>query len=161
MSSLGLAPNGVGVRLGIGVGPGAEVGGGAGVVLPMPGLDAGELVTVTTMDARTGPVRAVTWVVPGALPVTLPEELTVATAGFPVFQMVVASSDSGAFLPLDSMPLSVSRTVCPGVMRMVRGVIFSERSSTVAGLVARRAANASKSFTHRASRALVAPAGAT
>ena len=92
----------------------------------VPGVRSGDLVTTTVADARAVPICAVTWVVPGPIPVTRPEESTVATAGFPVVQAAPDRICSGALLPLLSWPVNGGWVLAAVPIRSVRGLMASE-----------------------------------
>ena len=135
---------GVGNRLVVGIGVGLGdvlvgglvgrevLGGGVLGMLDAKGVVDGlsvpvGLVTVTMQVARMPPTCAVTRAFPGAFPVIMPEELTVATAGFPDRHTTPARTALSALLPSDIRPPSVSCAACPGPIWMVGGLIFSDR----------------------------------
>lgn len=157
----------VGPGPGVGVTPG-EVGGPLAGLLPpvadglLPGVRPGELVTTTVADARAVPICAVTRVVPGLIPVTWPEESTVAMAGFPVVQAAPARICRGALLPLASWPVKGGWVLLAVPIRSVRGSMDSEWIWMVTPLgVCRVAWSEVKPLAQLASRAMVAPAGLT
>jgi hypothetical protein len=156
----------------VGAGPGVDlVTAGEGWLLPglllvagvvLPGVKSDEVVTITVAEAREVPICAVTRVVPGLIPVTRPEESTVAMAGFPVVQAAPARICGGALLPLASWPVN-GGWVLPAVpIRSVRGSMVSEWIWMVMPWgVGRVAWSEVKALAQRASRAMVAPAGLT
>jgi hypothetical protein len=121
----------VGDWIGCGLVAWGVLGGGVFGMLDAEGVVDGlsvpvGLVTVTMQVARMPPTCAVTRASPGAFPVTMPEELTVATAGFPDRHTTPARTALSALLPSDIRPPSVSCTACPGSIWMVGGLIFSD-----------------------------------
>jgi hypothetical protein len=132
---VGVPGDGVGVR--VAPGPGVvRVTAGEGWPLPgllppvvdglLPGGRSDDLVTTTVADAWAVPICAVTWVVPGPIPVTRPEESTVATAGFPVVQAAPERICCGALLPLLSWPVNGGWVLAEVPIRSVRGLMASE-----------------------------------
>ncbi len=157
----------------VGAGPGVDlVTAGEGWLLPgllllvagvvLPGVKSDEVVTITVAEAREVPICAVTRVVPGLIPVTRPEESTVAMAGFPVVQAAPARICGDALLPPASWPVN-GGWVLPAVpIRSVRGSMASEWIWMVMPWgVGRVAWSEVKALAQRASRAMVAPAGLT
>ena len=98
---------------------------------------------------------------PTLTPVTVPGDVTLATAGFAGFHVALPRTAPGAAWPLLSRPVSPSRILPPGFSLTAPGSTASEVSWMVCGLgvpgAAAAAWSASKSFTRSISRALVTP----
>lgn len=132
--------------VGVGVGAGWWVGAGTGAVgllvgtgwvgteVADPDPGCARLLTVIFAEARTAPIRTVTWVWPAPCPVTFPAGLTVATAAFRVVQTALRNSAAVALAPLGSRQASPRLRVCPGASRMVLGRMLSELTPVDCGL---------------------------
>ena len=93
----------------------------------------GGWITVTVELTCTGPICAVTGVLPGPTAVTTPVELTVATAASPVVHRTPDKIRADAGPPVESWPLKASCAAEPRARLTVLGLTLSERSVRAVG----------------------------